>query len=105
MPFQMLADYFLFKSILACRGLDLDKTVKLLILFRYSFFEAHCDLFPKFSFSFEFLRLDCLDITFKHTTGLLRCQGFQEKYKRLTKVVKAKPKARGSKIKNLLIFL
>ena len=34
------------------------------------------------------------DIEFKHTTSLLRCQGFQKKYKRPTKVVKAKPKAR-----------
>ena len=29
-------------------------------------------------------------MTFKHTTGLLRYQGFQEKCKRLTKVVKVK---------------
>ena len=50
---------------------------------------------------FEFLRLHSLDITFKHTTGLLRGQGFQKKYKRLTKVVEAEPKARESK---MLIF-
>ena len=43
---------------------------------------------------FLFLMKYCLDMTSKHTTGLLRCQGFQKKYKRPTKVVKAKPKAR-----------
>ena len=46
---------------------------------------------------FLFLMKYCLDIISKHTTGLLRCQGFQEKYKRPTKVVKAKPKAREPK--------
>ena len=45
-----------------------------------------------------FLWLYCLDMRFVHTTGLLRYQGFQENYKRPTKVVKSKPKASGSSI-------
>ena len=40
-----------------------------------------------------FMRLYCLDMTFSHTTGLLRYQGSQEKWKRPMKVVKAKSKA------------
>ena len=61
----------------------------------------HCtvSIFPIFVW-LQFLRLHCLDITFKHTSGLLRCQGFQKKYKRPTKVVKAKPKAREPKMLN-----
>ena len=51
-----------------------------------------------------FLRLYCLDMTFFHTTGLLRLQGFQENYKRPTKVVKAKSKARESSIPKLNDF-
>ena len=58
----------------------------------------HCDLFSEFSFGSSCLRLPCLDITFKHTSDLLRSQGFQKKYKRPTKVVKAKPKAREPKM-------
>ena len=51
-----------------------------------------------------FLWLYCLDIRFFHTTGLLRYQGFQENYKRPTKVVKSKPKASGSSIPKLNNF-
>ena len=41
---------------------------------------------------------------FFHTIGLLRHQGFQENYKRPTKVVKAKSKARESSKSKLNIF-
>ena len=51
-----------------------------------------------------FLWLYCLDMRFFHTTGLLRYQGFQENYKRPTKVVKSKPKASGSSIPKLNNF-
>ena len=51
-----------------------------------------------------FLRLYCLDMKFFHTTSLLRYQGFQENYKRPTKVVKSKPKASGSSIPKLNNF-
>ena len=51
-----------------------------------------------------FLRLYCLDMIFFYTTGLLRYQGFQENYKRPTKVVKSKPKASGSSIPKLNNF-
>ena len=51
-----------------------------------------------------FLWLYCLDMRFYHTTGLLRYQGFQENYKRPTKVVKSKPKASGSSIPKLNNF-
>ena len=51
-----------------------------------------------------FLWLHCLDMRFFHTTGLLRYQGFQENYKRPTKVVKSKPKASGSSIPKLNNF-
>ena len=51
-----------------------------------------------------FLRLYCLDMTFFHTTGLIGYQGFQENYKRPTKVVKAKSKARESSITKLNNF-
>ena len=51
-----------------------------------------------------FLRFYCLDMRFFHTTGLLRYQGFQENYKRLTKVVEAKLKARESSIPKLNNF-
>ena len=43
-------------------------------------------------------------MTPKHTTGLLRCQGFQKKYKRPKKVVKAKPKAREPERENFRFF-
>ena len=42
---------------------------------------------------------------FFHTTGLLKYQGFQEYYKRPTKVVKSKPKASGSSIPKWNNFL
>ena len=51
-----------------------------------------------------FLWLYCLDMRFYHTTGLLWYQGFQENYKRPTKVVKSKPKASGSSIPKLNNF-
>ncbi len=43
-------------------------------------------------------------MTFFHTIGLLRHQGFQENYKRPTKVVKAKTKAREPLKSKLNIF-
>ena len=44
------------------------------------------------------LTVYCSDMTFEDTAGLLRYQGFQEKCKRPTKVVKVKPKAREPKM-------
>ena len=54
---------------------------------------------------FLFLMKYCLDITSKHTTGLLRCQGFQKKYKRPTKVVKGRTKGQRAKNVKFLDFL
>ena len=51
-----------------------------------------------------FMGLQCSDMAFLHTTGLLRCQGFQKNYKRPTKVGKAKSKARNRGSQILTIF-
>ena len=51
-----------------------------------------------------FLRLYCLDMRFFHTINFVRYQGFQQNHKRLTKVVKSKPKASGSSIPKLNNF-
>ena len=52
----------------------------------------------------QFLRLYCSDMTFKHTNGLLRCQGLQEKWKRPTKVMKAKQRPESQQCLNFMIF-
>ena len=64
---------------------------------------AHWTEMPNFTQK-VFMRLYCLDMTFSHTTGLLRYQGSQEKWKRLMKVVKAKSKASESKITKVYNF-
>ena len=48
-----------------------------------------------------FFRLHCLDITFKHTNGLLRCQGLQKKYKKANKGCNGQTK--GQRAKNVKI--
>ena len=52
----------------------------------------------------QFLRLYCSDMTFKHTNSLLRCQGLQEKWKRPTKVMKAKQRPESQQCLNFMIF-
>ena len=49
-----------------------------------------------------FLRLHCLDITFKHTNGLFRCQGLQKKYKKAD--IGCKGQNKGQRAKNVKIL-
>ena len=51
------------------------------------------------------MRLSCSNNIFKYTTGLHRCKGFQKKYKRPTKVVKAETKGQRAKNVKSLDFL
>ena len=51
-----------------------------------------------------FLRLHCLDITFKHTNGLFRCQGLQKKYKKADIGCKGQNKGQRAKYVKLLDF-
>ena len=50
----------------------------------------------------EFLRLYLSHFTFKHTTGLLRYQGLQEKWERPTKAVKAKQRRESQQNQNFI---
>ena len=52
-----------------------------------------------------FLRLHCLDITFKHTNGLFRCQGLQKKYKKADIGCKGQNKGQRAKCVKILDFL
>ena len=52
----------------------------------------------------QFLRLYCSFMTFKYTAGLLRYQEFHEKWKTLTKVVKAKQRPESKQYLNFVIF-
>ena len=52
-----------------------------------------------------FLRLHCLDIIFKHTNGLFRCQGLQKKYKKANKDCKGQIKGQRAKNVKILDFL
>ena len=51
-----------------------------------------------------FMGLQCSDMAFLHTTGLLKCQRFQKNYKRQTKVRKAISKARDKGSQIMTIF-
>ena len=52
----------------------------------------------------QFLRLYCSDMTFKHTNSLHRCRGLREKWKRPTKVMKAKQRPESQQDLNFIIF-
>ena len=49
-----------------------------------------------------FLRLHCLDITFKHTNGLFRCQGLKKKCKKAD--LSCKGQNKGQRAKNVKIL-
>ena len=65
---------------------------------------THSDLFSEISFGNYLLMKYWLKKYFLYATGLLRHQGFLEKYKRPMKVVKAKSKARGWIVSFFQIF-
>ena len=79
------------------------KFVQLMYVLRNKGTDTHWTEMPNFARK-VFMRLYCLDMTFSHTTGLLRYQGSQEKWKRPMKVVKAKSKASESKITKVYNF-
>ena len=68
------------------------------------YFTTHSDLFSEISFGNYLLMKYWLKKYFLYATGLLRHQGFLEKYKRPMKVVKAKSKARGWIVSFFQIF-